>query len=153
MWAWCRVWQCHCADTPVIADSGGRTRHFARDIDRKLKKCATVTPTGIRGMTWVDIQISTSTQLTIQGICAWSRRWWSLPLFSLWSCEAWLYLPMPSCIKCPVSMFSVYTVTAPATNMTQWPPRLPTGNWLLTLPTLSLTQSMNHWCVLKWDLK
>ena len=36
----------------------GEGRHFARDIDRKLKKCAAVTQTGISGLAWVDIQIS-----------------------------------------------------------------------------------------------
>ena len=33
----------------MIADSGGRARHFAGDIDRKLKKCAAVTQAGISG--------------------------------------------------------------------------------------------------------
>ena len=50
----------------------GEGRHFARDIDRKLKKCAAVTPTGISGMAWVDIQI-----------CAGSRELWSLLLTDL----------------------------------------------------------------------
>ena len=45
----------------------GEGRHFARDIDRKLKKCAAVTPTGISGMAWVDIQMST--QFGSGGLC------------------------------------------------------------------------------------
>ena len=65
-------------------------------------------------------------------ICAGSRALWSLLLTDLalimWSLTALETMQLLISILTKGSMFSVYTVTAPATTMTQWP-RLVTGDW------------------------